>query len=151
MGSERGWAQKAVGGFWRGEERKVDTDWRFRMSNSGKSRLDLFLKEGVEFDRIKRHGRRIQTPMFNLVFLERPDTSSRMGIVVGRHFGKAVNRNRAKRVFRELARTTRMEFVSGKEFLIFPKKKVLQSRHCTIREVWRTALADAGLIEPCFG
>jgi len=81
--------------------------------------------------------------------VERPDASTRLGIIVGRRLGKAVVRNRAKRVFRELARTTRMEFVGGKEFLIFPKRKALQSRHCTVREAWRVALTEAGLLDPC--
>ncbi|MDX1411106.1 MAG: ribonuclease P protein component, partial [Nitrospirales bacterium] len=77
--------------------------------------------------------------------------SPRLGIIVGRRFGNAVLRNRAKRVFRELARTTRVEMGGGKEFLIFPKRKALQSRPGTVREAWRVALRDAGLLAPCSG
>jgi len=133
-----------------GEERKADTDLLFPMSKPPNSSVNLFLKKGVDFDRLKRQGRRIQTPMFNLVLLDRPEACPRVGIIVGRRLGKAVVRNRAKRVFRELARTTRMEFVRGKEFLIFPKRKVLQSHHRTIREAWRAVLTQAGLLAPCY-
>jgi len=138
-----------VGGSSRGEERKGGTSLRFPMSKTPNSSSDLFFKKGVDFDRVKRHGQRLQTPHFNVVFVERPDASTRLGIIVGRRLGKAVVRNRAKRVFRELARTTRMEFVGGKEFLIFPKRQALQSRHCTVREAWRVALTEAGLLNPC--
>ena len=117
------------------------------MSKRPNSPENLFLKKGVDFNRLKRQGRRIQTPMFNLVWLERPKASPRVGIIVGRRLGKAVIRNRAKRIFRELARTTRMEYVNGKEFLIFPKRKAVQSLHSNIRGVWRGALTEAGLIE----
>ncbi len=132
-----------------GEERKGGTGSRFPMSKNSLLTSDFFFKKGFDFERVKRRGQRMQTPHFTLVFIERPHASTRMGIIVGRRFGKAVLRNRAKRVFRELARTTRIEFLGGKEFLIFPKRKALQSRHCTLREAWRVALAEAGLLDPC--
>lgn len=138
-----------VEGSSQGEERKGGTGSRFPMSKISHSPSDLFIKKGVDFDRVKRSGQRLQTPHFNLVFVERPDARPRMGIIVGRRFGKAVLRNRAKRVFRELARTTRIELVGGKEFLIFPKRKALQSRHGTVREAWRVTLREAGLLDPC--
>lgn len=138
-----------AGGSSLGEERKGGTGLRFPMSKTSNSPSDLFFKKGSEFDRVKRHGQRLQTPHFNLVFGERPHASTRLGIIVGRRFGKAVLRNRAKRVFRELARTTRIEFVGGKEFLIFPKRKAIQSRHGTVREAWRVTLTEAGLLDPC--
>ena len=138
-----------VEGSLQGEERKGGTGSRFPMSKTTQSPSDLFMKKGVDFNRVKRRGQRRQTPHFNLVFVDRPDASPRLGIIVGRRFGKAVLRNRAKRVFRELARTTRIEFVDGKEFLIFPKRKVLQSRHGTIRLAWRVTLTEAGILSPC--
>ncbi len=119
------------------------------MSKNSNSSSDLFFKKGVDFHRVKRSGQRLQTPHFNLAFGDRPHVTTRLGIIVGRQFGKAVLRNRAKRVFRELARTTRKEFVGGKEFLIFPKRKALQSRHVTVRDAWRVALTEAGLLDPC--
>lgn len=132
-----------------GEEKKGDTASLFLMSNIANSPSGLFFKKGVEFVRVKRRGQRLQTPYFNLIFLDRPQTPTRLGIIVGRRFGKAVLRNRAKRVFRELARTTRMEFIDGKEFLIFPKRKALENPHCSVREVWRVALTEAGVLAPC--
>jgi ribonuclease P protein component len=133
-----------------GEERKDGNGLRFPMSKTSNSPSDLFIKKGVDFDRVKRRGQRLQTPHFNLVFVESPHVRTRLGIIVGRRFGKAVLRNRAKRVFRELARTTRIELVGGKEFLIFPKRKALQSSHGTVREAWRVTLTEAGLLDPCY-
>jgi ribonuclease P protein component len=138
-----------AGGSSQGEERRGGTGSRFPMSKNFKSSSDLFIKKGVDFDRVKRRGQRLQTPHFNVAFVERPKVTTRLGIIVGRQFGKAVLRNRAKRVFRELARTTRKEFVGGKDFIIFPKRKALQSRHVIVREAWRVALTEAGLLDPC--
>ena len=118
------------------------------MNKNSNSPSNLFFKKKVDFDRVKRRGQRLETPHFNLVFMERPHARTRLGIIVGRRFGKAVLRNRVKRVFRELARANRIEFVGGKEFLIFPKRKALQSRHCTVQEAWRVALTEAGLLDP---
>ena len=138
-----------VEGSSQGEERKGGTGSRFPMSKTTQTPSNLFIKKGVDFDRVKRCGQRWQTPHFNLVFVERPDAGPQVGIIVGRRFGKAVLRNRAKRVFRELVRTSRLDLVGGKEFLIFPKRKALQSSHCTVREAWRNTLTEAGLLSPC--
>ena len=138
-----------AGRCWLEEEKKGGTGSRFPMSRIFSSPTGLFFKAGVDFDRVKRRGRRVQTPHFDLIFGEGPNAGAHLGIIVGRRFGKAVDRNRVKRVFRELARTTRMDLVGGKEFLIFPKRRALRSRHHTIREAWRVALTEAGLLNPC--
>ena len=138
-----------AGGSLPGEEKRDGTGLRFQMSKTCHSSTNLFLKKGFEFHRVKHGGQRLQTPHFNLVFVNRPNELTRLGIIVGRRFGNSVLRNRAKRVFRELARTTGKEFVGGKEFLIFPKRKALQSRHVTVRAAWRVALTEAGVLDPC--
>lgn len=135
-----------VGRFWQDEERKAGRNLPSQMSNKVHSSSALFLNKGKDFQRIKRDGRRIQTPFFNLVFSEGTQLDARVGIVVGRRLGKAVLRNRVKRVFRELTRAIRRELVDGKEFLVFPKKPVLQNHYHVIGESWRTALFQAGLL-----
>ena len=91
---------------WRGEEKKAGIVSPFLMNKQLNTPSDLFLTKGPEIERVKRLGQRIQTPFFNLVYFEGGQPRTKAGIIVGRRLGKAVLRNRAKRIFRELVRTT---------------------------------------------
>ena len=62
---------------------------------------------------------------FNLLVCKTEAGASRIGIIVGKRFGIAVRRNRAKRLFRELTRHVRAELISGHAVLVFPKRDAL--------------------------
>ena len=107
----------------------------------------LFLRKSTDIERVKKHGRRFQTPLFNM--LSCPSGSlqkTRIGIVVGKRFGGAVNRNRAKRVFRELVREVRKQLVVGRELLVFPRRAALLVRHRLLQDAWKAALRHEGLM-----
>lgn len=106
----------------------------------------FFLHRSAEIERIKKKGRRFQTPLFNLVSCVSPLPRIGIGIVVSKRLGTAVRRNRAKRIFRELARQMRRELVMGREFLVFPRRDALSARHPVLREVWISALRHEGLL-----
>lgn len=63
-----------------------------------------------------------------------------MGIVIGRRFGTAVRRNRAKRLFRELGRAARSVLVPGQTFLVFPKRECLNLPFVELQNIWRATL-----------
>lgn len=63
-----------------------------------------------------------------------------MGIVIGRRFGTAVRRNRAKRLFRELGRAVRPALIAGHAFLVFPKRDCLNVPFVELQTVWRNTL-----------
>ncbi|MEW6542690.1 MAG: ribonuclease P protein component [Nitrospirota bacterium] len=119
----------------------------------------FFLRASREIERAKREGRRLQTPVFNLVSCPRlpsesGQASSRVGIVVGKRLGAAVTRNRAKRIFRELARQIRGQLAGGHDLLVFPRREALEISHAQLRSAWVSALSRAGLLtaessEPC--
>lgn len=73
---------------------------------------------------------------------------SRIGIVVGKRLGKAVLRNRAKRVFRELARVVRPRLVPGRDLLIFPRREALTVTHQELRGSWLSVLDREKLLRP---
>ena len=77
---------------------------------------------------------------------EMNDAPSRVGIIVGRRFGNAVRRNRAKRVFRELVRDSYSELVPGRGVLVFPKKEVLWSSRKDLVEAWKGSLQRMHLL-----
>ncbi len=107
---------------------------------------EFFLRKGADIERVKREGRRRQTPYFNLVWCAGPSSRTRMGVIVGRRLGQAVDRNRAKRIFRELARWARCRLVGGRDILIFPRRQALVVAHLTLRDAWSTVLQQEGLL-----
>ena len=101
---------------------------------------DLFLRSSREIEHVKQHGRRLSTAYFNLLTCRVEGEASRVGIVVGRRFGNAVRRNRAKRLFRELTRLVRTQLVAGQALLVFPKRDALTQPFDSLKEAWRTSL-----------
>ncbi|MBM4121382.1 MAG: ribonuclease P protein component [Nitrospira sp.] len=112
----------------------------------------FFLRNSADIERVKQMGRRFQSPLFNLVscparpLLEQPSRYSRIGIVVGKRLGAAVTRNRAKRIFRELARQVRDHLAAGHDILIFPRREALTIGFQVLREKWLAALRREGLL-----
>ena len=118
------------------------------MSKGPKSEDKLFLRKRKDIERVKRQGQRLQTPLFNLMFCEVSHTGTKVGVVVGRRLGKAVVRNRAKRIFKELVRATQHELLKGRNIIVFPKSQALGEKHQAIRRSWKAALHHAGLVRP---
>ncbi len=106
----------------------------------------FFLRRSADIERVKRDGRRFQTPLFNLLSCASGTGNTRIGIVVGKRLGGAVTRNRAKRMFRELARQVREQLVGGRALVVFPRREALLARHPRLREAWRSALRHEGLL-----
>jgi ribonuclease P protein component len=109
------------------------------MSQGGGDR-DLFLKHSRDIEYAKEHGRRISTTMFNMVICRTDGGSSRIGIVVGKRFGGAVSRNRAKRLFRELTRQLRGQLLTGHNLVVFPKRDSIMQPFSVLKEVWLSSL-----------
>jgi ribonuclease P protein component len=69
-----------------------------------------------------------------------------MAVIVGRRFGLAVRRNRAKRVFRELGRAVWESLKPGYDFLVFPKREALSLPHDRLQQAWNDALRRQGIM-----
>jgi len=134
--------------FLREEEKKDVLDSLSQMSEQDSSDYKLFIKKTLDFNQVKRTGHRVQDPLFNLMFCESQQPQSRVGIVIGRRFGKAVLRNRTKRIFRELVRAIQGELVKGYDIVIFPKPPVLQKKFQIVQENWKVALHRIGVLRP---
>ena len=119
------------------------------MARQTRDRL-LFIRRTAELERVKRVGRRYQTPFFNLVSCpSSPDRQPcRVGIIVGKRLGPAVARNRAKRRFRELSRHVRPHLVSGRDMIVFPRREALIVSFEQLRATWLAALHHEGLMSP---
>ncbi len=81
-----------------------------------------------DFGRIFKRGKRIRFPEFILVVAQNHLPFSRMGIGVGRRFGNAVKRNRAKRLCRELFRLNKYRIPKGIDIVFLPRQSILGAR-----------------------
>ena len=115
------------------------------MSQGGGGR-DLFLKNSRDIEYAKQHGYRISTALFNVVICRTDMNGSRVGIVVGKRFGGAVSRNRAKRLFRELTRQLRGQLIPGHALIVFPKRDSIAQPFAVLKEVWLSALQRQRLL-----
>ena len=70
----------------------------------------------------------------------------RLGVAASRKLGVAVHRNRAKRLFRELARQVRRQLTPGRDLLVFPRHGALAATHQALRDAWLTALRQQALV-----
>ena len=82
------------------------------MSNSPKDQRLTFrpeehLRRKRDFERVYADGVRVRTRNIILYVLPNDLPHSRVGVVTGRRVGKAVRRNRARRLFREAFRRNR--------------------------------------------
>lgn len=107
---------------------------------------DLFLKRSRDIEYAKQHGHRVSTTLFNVVICRTEMNGSRVGIVVGKRFGGAVSRNRAKRLFRELTRQLRGQLLPGHDLVVFPKRDSIAQPFAVLKEVWLSALERQRLL-----
>lgn len=112
----------------------------------GRKGTDLFLRSSRDIDWVKQGGQRVSTACFNLHIRWSSGMDTKLAIIVGRRFGTAVCRNRAKRLFRELARLVREHLVPGCRFLVFPKRDCLMKDFALLRSAWIHSLERHGLI-----
>jgi ribonuclease P protein component len=106
----------------------------------GQGPVPFFLKRSRDIEHIKKVGRRVSTGWFNLQFCPDMFSDAMLGIVIGRRFGTAVRRNRAKRLFRELGRSVRPALLPGYGVLVFPKRECLALPFAELENLWRSTL-----------
>ena len=80
------------------------------------------LKKRYEFRQVQLSGRRIHTPHFLIVVQPNALHNTRLGITVTKKVGTAVERNRIKRVVREVFRRNRQLFPTSHDVVFIAKR-----------------------------
>lgn len=79
----------------------------------------LRLKKQADFQKLFGRGKRAFSPSLTLLY--RPSDKTRMGISLGKKHGKAVKRNRIKRLLREAFRAEMGEMKGKYSVVLVPK------------------------------
>ena len=107
---------------------------RFRLSRSS------------DFQRVREHGKSYAHPLLVLAALPNQETHSRFGVVAGRAIGKAVRRNRAKRLLRSALHPLLPSILAGWDVVLIARPPLVSSNCAEVREVLLTLLRRAELV-----
>lgn len=94
---------------------------------SARFRKNEKLRTSREFKRVYDKGRRYNGPLFTLFVLKNNETLSRFGVTVTKKIGNAVERNRCKRVLREIFRQNKPQLIQPCDLVFNVKKAMLQT------------------------
>ncbi|MBI1745014.1 MAG: ribonuclease P protein component [Acidobacteria bacterium] len=94
-----------------------------------------------DFDRVYKHGQRVATKYFVLYGIQTDQDVPRLGLTVSRKIGNAVQRNRIKRIFREIFRKHAPWFVKGPiDLVINAKRSINEVSYQTLESALGQAL-----------
>lgn len=103
------------------------------------------VKENYIFRRAYKKGKSYVCPFVVVYALKNPDNKIRLGITAGKKIGKAVKRNRAKRVITAAFFTCLPNLKSGYDFIIVARSKILEANSTVVAEAMKKILKKAGL------
>lgn len=109
------------------------------------------LTSDYDFRKVRRQGRKMKTPFFDLYYLPRGGPSSlavsRFGFVVSLKLDKrATRRNRVRRIFREEVRSLLPKTKKGFDCAFWVRKRSLEVEPEQARRATREALRKVGVM-----
>jgi ribonuclease P protein component len=96
------------------------------------------IRRRADYLRIQKKGTRSQGRFLTLIALPNGTGTPRLGVSASRRLGGAVQRNRAKRLIREVFR--RNKPAAGFDLVVIPKPELFEASLAAIAEDFRTAL-----------
>ncbi len=87
------------------------------------------LKKSNEFRYVFSTGNRKVGKYVILYMLHLEQNNNRVGIVTKKNIGNAVQRNKVKRILREIWRTRCNQLISGYDIIILARKKIVQTQY----------------------
>ena len=99
------------------------------------------IRKGSEFAVVLRKGSKRRCPYFTLHILPTPSRGrARLGIIASRRMGGAVQRNRAKRLLREVFRRNGSQLPAGVDLVAVAKNSIAVARLKDVERAFRNAI-----------
>jgi ribonuclease P protein component len=99
------------------------------------------IRRRAEFQQVYERGVRIHSRYCTLFLLANEQMVGRLGIAATRKLGGAVQRNRAKRLIREVFRRTKL--APGFDVVVVPKREMLDASLTVLEADYRSSLERA--------
>jgi ribonuclease P protein component len=96
------------------------------------------IRRRADFQHVYQHGLRIRSRYATLFVLANSLEVGRLGIAATKKLGGAVDRNRAKRLIREVFR--RNKIASGFDVIVVPKRELLDASLTVLEADYRRSL-----------
>jgi ribonuclease P protein component len=119
------------------------------MADSGRDRVmdrRYRLSDNRQFQRVKREGRSWSHYLVVLCVLPNGLDRSRFGFSVSKRVGKAVVRNRVKRLLREAARARQARVTPGQDLVFVARGPMGEADHRDVDQAVELLLTEAGLL-----
>jgi ribonuclease P protein component len=104
------------------------------------------LTRSTDLKRVRRYGKSFAHPLVVLVVLPSEETRLRFGFIAGRSTGRAVQRNRAKRLMREAVRSAQDQIQPGWDMVWIARRPMVDATYWEISEAVLELLERAGLV-----
>ena len=104
------------------------------------------IKRSSEIRTILRTGKHVNSRHFKIVYQKTRGPESRSAILIGKKYGRAVERNRMKRRLREILRGIVPRLVVNLDLLIIPRKTREEILFRLLREKVYSSLKMEGLL-----
>jgi len=106
------------------------------------------LRKSSDFDRVYSSGKRFTSSTLTVIFDASPVGATRVGLSVGRRIGKAVVRNRVKRLLREAFRLNKHRVKKGYDIILVARKGVEELNFRQVEALVMDLFGRGGLVVP---
>lgn len=104
------------------------------------------LRHGNDFARLRHKGRAYRHPLLVLSLLPNGLRDNRYGFIVTKHTGKAVTRNRIRRLLRESIRQLHPQLQSGFDIVIVTRPGVVEQPLVALKRIVEELFRRAGVL-----